>query len=201
MICLLAEMTVRPTDKSMPALPAKGPIKEQQICVTCGFCCDATLFSHAILQPGEKGTLPEKIEQNYRKEKEKEFFIQPCLYFDGECTIYGLKRANVCSSYRCQLLKDFTTKKVTQSDALEIIRGAVRMRTELIAQYRNISGNSGVINFRQLLSELGKIQKSANEGEPVNGDYEILIARCNIFEALLIKHFRSAGAFENLIMS
>ncbi len=188
-------------EKSMPALQGKGPVREQQICVTCGFCCDATLFSHAILHPGEKGTLPDKIEQNYRKEDGKEFFLQPCLYFKGDCTIYDCKRAIVCSTYRCQLLKDFAAKKITQSEALEIIRVAVRTRADLMSEYRNISGNIGEINFRQLLSELGKLQQSSTDNGPVTGAYETLIARCNIFEALLIKYFRSAGDFENLIMS
>ena len=46
------------------------------------------------------------------------------------------KRADVCSSYRCQLLKDFADGKVTLNDALEIVREARNIRTELIDQYQ-----------------------------------------------------------------
>jgi hypothetical protein len=74
------------------------------------------------------------------------------------------------------------------------------MRTEIIKEYLGISGNSGEINFRQILIELGKVQKSVAGKESLGIDYELLIAKCNIFEALLIKHFRSAEDFEKMIM-
>ena len=173
--------------------------EEQKICIKCGFCCDGTLFLHAGLVPGERGHLPEKIEQNSFSEGGKDFFKLPCLYFKGKCTIYDQKKANVCSSYRCQLLKDFADKKITFHDAQEIVREAMKMRTEIMEQYREISGESENINFIQLLRELGKVQKSVSDSNLLSAEYEMLIARCNIFETLLIKHIRSAGDFESMI--
>lgn len=178
----------------------QGPPDEQLICVTCGFCCDGTLFLHAVLQPGEKGSLPEKIEQNYRNEDGKEFFVQPCLYFSEKCTIYDRKRANVCFSYRCQLLKDFAEAKVTLPEALKIVREAMGMLNILLEEYRFISGNREDLCFMQILIELGKIQKAAGEDGSVSSEFDVLQARCNIFEALLIKHFRSTDDFEKMIM-
>jgi hypothetical protein len=75
------------------------------------------------------------------------------------------------------------------------------MRTDLIDQYRRVTGNSEGINFRQLLVDLGKTPESASEEEPVRLDYEILQARCNIFETLLIKHIRSASDFDNIMVT
>ncbi len=177
-----------------------APVEEQTICVGCGFCCDGTLFLHAHLNPGERGSLPDKIEENCFTEKDKDYFRLPCQYFSGKCTIYDRKRADVCSSYRCQLLKDFAEGKLFLSDALETVRDARNMRYEVIEEYRKISGNSDKINFRQLLLNLGKIPGAASEGKPLSMDYEMLLARCNILEALLIKHFRSAEDFEKIIM-
>ena len=74
------------------------------------------------------------------------------------------------------------------------------MRTELLEEYRRISGKAGDTVFRQLLVELGDIQKSASETITGSMDYEMFLARCNIFEALLTKHFRSAEDFEKMIM-
>jgi hypothetical protein len=178
----------------------QGPPEEQLICVACGMCCDATIFSHAILQPWEKGNLPEKIEQNYRTAGGKEFFLQPCLYFIEKCTIYDKKRADVCSSFRCQLLKDFAEAKISVKEAMETVGEAIKMRLSVMEQYRNISKNDTVISFRQVLTELGVMQKSFSLGKPDDPEFEMLLARCNIFEALLIKHFRSARDFE-LIMA
>ena len=184
----------------MVELPVQGPPEEQKICVTCGFCCDGTLFFHAMLQPGEKGSLPEKIEQNYRMEKGKEFFLLPCLYFSEKCTIYDQKRAEVCSGYRCQMLKDFSEGKVTMVDALETVRAALKIRIELISKYREVSGKNRKISFKQLLIQLGKVMKSGTKKDPSRTDYELLLARCNIFEALLIKHFRSADDFGKMMI-
>ena len=186
----------------MSELPLQGPVEEQSICVKCGFCCDGTLFLHAHLNPGERGVgrLPEWIEENSISEDGKDYFPHPCHYFSEKCTIYDRARADVCGSYRCQVLNDFADGKIILTDAMEVVREAMSIRTEIIEEYRRISGNNGDINFKQILIELGKIQKSVPERKAVSMDYEMLLARCNIFEALLIKHFRSAENFEKMIM-
>jgi hypothetical protein len=173
---------------------------EQRICVSCGFCCDGTLFLQAQLNNGERGHLPEKIEQQSFRVGDQEWFRLPCLYFTGKCTVYDKEKADVCSAYRCQLLNDFAGGKVSLHDAIESVREAVGMRKEIMKEYQRISGNTEDINFRQLLLELGRIQKPATEKEPLQMDYEMLLARCNIFAALLIKHFRSAADFEKMMI-
>lgn len=186
----------------MPDLPKQGPPDEQAICVTCGFCCDGTLFLHACLNPGERGVggLPGKIEEASFGEDGKDYFRLPCHFFTGKCTIYDKEKADVCSAYRCQLLKGFAECNEALADAQKTVREAMSLRKEIIEEYRRVSGNHGDINFRQILIELGKVQKSVSESEPVRLAYDMLLARCNIFEALLIKHFRSAEDFEKMIM-
>lgn len=180
----------------------QGPPEEQAICVGCGFCCDGTLFLHAHLEPGERGSgeLPEWIERNSITEDGKDYFPEPCGYFSEKCTIYDCKRADVCSSFRCQLLKDFASGKVTLNDALEVVRGAMQIRTLLLAEYRRISGKDRDTAFRQLLVELGDIEKFTSAAVAGSLDYDMFVARCNIFEALLTKHIRSAEDFEKMIM-
>jgi hypothetical protein len=179
----------------------KAPIDEQKICVTCGFCCDGTLFLHAHLDTGERGGgLPVKIEESGFTEEGKDYFRLPCHYFSGKCTIYDQHKANVCSSYRCQLLKDFTEGRITIDEALETVREAVRMRAVIMEEYRSVTGKSRKVVFRKLLIALGKILKTAMEERQPGDAIEMLLARSNIFEALLIKHFRSAEVFEKMIM-
>lgn len=174
-------------------------ISEQEICITCGLCCDGTIFYNAVLEPGEKGNLPEKIEQQYFSKDDKEYFRLPCLYFDGKCTIYHSKKAVVCSAYRCQLLKDFADKKITRNEALDIIKNALKMREDIYQQYKTISGINNKTWFKQILSDIGKTIEEKSEVKSVNRDYTEIIALCNIYEALLIKHFRSAKDFESMI--
>jgi len=177
-----------------------APLDEQKICIKCGMCCDGTLFFHAHLDPGERGNLPEKIEENSYSKDGKDFFRLPCPYFDGRCTIYDQKKANVCSGYRCQLLKDFAEAKLTLDEALMVVSDALTMRDQILEQYRVFSCSRRKIYFKKLLREMGKIQESLEDGAPADWGFEMLLAQCNIFEALLIRHFSPAGEFDKMIM-
>jgi len=177
-----------------------APVMEQKICVTCGFCCDATLFLKASLSHGERGHLPEKIEEASFTEEGKDFFLQPCLYFSGECTIYNRQRANICSTYRCRLLREMEEGKIAREDALKTVREAMDLRNAIMGEYKRISGKSAYIGFRQLLTELGKQMKHPANSEVPGGDYEMLLIRCNILEALLIKVFLPAEEYEKYVM-
>jgi hypothetical protein len=177
----------------------QAPACEQKICVGCGFCCDGTLFVHAVLKPEEKENLPEKISENIFIEGGRDYFRLPCEYFMGKCSIYDSRKADVCRSYRCQLLRDFAEHKISQDEAMTIVREAVSMRREILDLYRQFSGSNEKY-FMKILNELGKYQR-AGTGKEVQGmNYEILQARCNIFKVLLIKHFRSEEEFEKMIM-
>ena len=179
---------------------SEAPVEEQRICTGCGFCCDGTLFVNAGLNPGERGHLPEKIEQAGFSKGGKDYFRLPCNYFSGKCMIYDRKRADICSSFRCQLLKNFAVGKVTMNEALSVVHGAIEMRTMLLDDFCRHTGLNRGMTFRQLLTEIGKMQKSAFPEETNSVETESLIARSNIFEAMLIKYFRSAGDFEKLVM-
>lgn len=178
----------------------QAPLGEQEICVTCGFCCDGTLFAHALLNPGEKGNLPEKIEENLFSAAERDYFHLPCRYFNGRCSIYDRQRADVCGSYRCQLLRDFSDCIITYGQALGIVERARQVRSELMEQYSLLTGKRDSVHFMKVLKEAGN--NLLQEGDTVSAamDRELFLARCNIFEALLIKHFRSADEFEKLVM-
>lgn len=178
----------------------QGPPEEQEICVKCGFCCDGTIFGHAHLKPGEKASIPEKLRINIYIENGEEYFPQPCPYFEGKCTIYNQCRAEICGTYRCQLLKDLATGLINNSEALRIVTGAVEMKNSIINEYKRIDGKGEAISFRQLLVKLGKLRKASERNGLVNPEIDLLIARCNIFEALLIKNFHSADDFEKLVM-
>lgn len=184
----------------MKEVQSSAPADEQKICVACGMCCDGTLFHFAHLNHGERGTLPEKIESNSYTRDGNDYFRLPCEYFVRKCKIYGSKRAHVCGDYRCQLLKDYAGGKVELEGALDVVREALNMRAEIMEQYRRISGDRRKIYFKRLLRELGKTEDSPVRAKLGSMEYDLLLAHCNIFEALLIKHFRSADDYEKMVM-
>jgi hypothetical protein len=176
-----------------------APVGEQDICIKCGFCCDGTMFLRAFLSPGERGSLPEKIEQSSYADVDGEYFSLPCKYFDSRCTIYKSRKANVCGEFRCQLLKDFAAGIITPEEAVEIVEGAAFMRDKLIQDYMKLSGRDEKICFRKLFCELGHIQAMTPGDESVGSEYDRLLAGCNIFEALMIRHIRSKSDFDRMI--
>jgi hypothetical protein len=175
-----------------------SPKSEQAICVSCGFCCDGTLFDHATLQPGEKGGLPQYMEDSYFKNEKGEYFRLPCAYFNEKCTIYDQKKAHVCSAFRCQLLKDFAKKKITQTNAKKLVKNAMVQRKEILALSESVLNTPENIPFRKLLMELREFVNARNENDPRNQELDILTARCNIFEALLIRYFKSEDDFNSM---
>ena len=179
---------------------AVAPEGEQEICVTCGLCCDATLYMHANLQPGERGNLPLKIEAVSVSEGGKDFFRLPCGYFSGSCTIYDCRRAEVCSTYRCKLLRNYSGGFISREDALRTVREAVAMRDAIVDEYRRVTGRDAGGGFRRIPIELGQLLKEGLADEALAGAYEVLLVRCNILEALLIRFFMSDEEFEKYIM-
>ncbi len=183
----------------MNTLLVESPLDEQEICVGCGLCCDGTLFNHAVLQPGEQGNLPVEIEQRYGREGEYEFFTLPCAYFCGKCTIYGQKRASICSDFRCQLLINFSANKLTKANAIKVVDNALIYKTEIYQLYKQIFGRHYTLSFRNLLIELGKYTETMPENDPLKTSIELLRTKCIIFETLLIKNFKSLKNFEQMI--
>jgi hypothetical protein len=176
----------------------QNPKSEQTICITCGFCCDGTLFDQAALQPGEKGDLPRYMEESYFKNEKGEYFRLPCGYFDEKCSIYEHKKAHVCSAFRCQLLKDFSKKKITQANAKKLVKNAMAQRKEILALSEKLLRSPEKIPFRKLLLELHKKIHLEKENYTPNPELDILTARCNIFEALLIRYFKSEDDFNSM---
>ncbi len=177
-----------------------APENEQAVCLECGLCCDGTLFGHAELGHEEKGHLPDLIEQNVFMVDGKDYFRLPCLYFRGKCTIYESQRAVVCGSYRCRLLNDIADGKASAEEAFSIVRRAREMRNSLVLDYSIFRPGHEMLPFAKILMELGKHDKSTAGNDFTEADHDIMQARCNIFEALLIRHFRPSGHFEKMVM-
>jgi hypothetical protein len=177
----------------------ESPFSEQQICVTCGFCCDSTLFVHAYLKPGEKGTLPLEMEKTYIKIKDDEFFKQPCSYFDEKCTIYNQKKAHICGAFRCQLLKNFESGKITQQASMDLVKQTKEMREDLLVTYHQLTGDSEKMAFREILKALHEKQKELEKLGITSLEWDLLTVKCNILESLLIKHFKSEENFQSMI--
>ena len=175
-----------------------APLSEQLICTGCGFCCDGTLFDNAILKPTDIDSLPEKIEQQYVR-KEDEVFLLPCPYFCGKCSIYGQHRPSVCGDFRCQVLKNAATDKITQERAVQIVEDAIKFRTELYDLYKQVYGLDYTGSFRRMLAAINAYEPTSPGLLALQPSINILKAKCIIFNILLIKNFKSVKDFERML--
>ncbi len=177
------------------------PVVEQEICVTCGFCCDGTLFTHAVLRPGERGNLPARVEEQYSQEGEREFFTLPCAYFCGKCTIYDQKRALVCGAFRCKLLKNFAKGKITQDGATQTVANVKQLKNDIFDLYAGLVGIACSWSFMELLDELPKLWQTYSADSGKNKQVSLLVLKCALLDTLLTKTFKSSQNFDALIKS
>ncbi len=174
-----------------------APKSEQSICVSCGFCCDGTLFEHAHLKPGEKESLPPRMKEAWFKLGKKECFRLPCWYFNGKCSIYDQQKAHVCSDYRCQLLVKLSEGQLSKNDARQIVHNARQLRSQLMEAVSAHQNMEHISTFRQLLNTLREM-KEKKETEAGPTEQVLLYARCNILEALLIRYFKPDKDFDSM---
>jgi hypothetical protein len=175
----------------------KNITEEQKICISCGLCCDGTLFDKAVLQEGEKSTLPQKMKNNYFRTKNKEFFRQPCPYFSGKCMIYYQNKADICSAFRCRLLNDYYKKILNFSETDHIIRQAKILREEIFILAREVFNIDYNLPFKEILKKMNeRNQDKLDVSFPI---LEALKVKCYILEILLIKHFKPKKDFMAMI--
>lgn len=97
------------------------------ICISCGLCCNGTLFRQARVFPHEDavaiGALGFRV--NLLKDGRRNFPL-PCRYLQGTvCSIYAETRPDICPEYRCKLLKRFISGELPLDDALDLVARAV----------------------------------------------------------------------------
>lgn len=176
---------------------SNSPVSEQEICVGCGLCCDGTLFNQALLQPGERGHLPEKIEEQYVEAGDREAFRLPCAYFSGKCTIYDQPRAHICGAFRCQVLRKVSTQTMSQAQAMQTVGDALRLRDDLYGLYRQVFGHDYPFHFKQLVVDVKQAAKATPPNDPQKKAIEQLRAKCIVYSILLVKTFGAPAQSEH----
>ena len=99
----------------------------QELCQSCGLCCEGLLHSHGALMPHEVGEAA-ALGLDLVEGAEPGFSL-PCPRFDRCCTIYEM-RPNACRGFRRALLRRLDEGSVDLDDALEIVSEALKLGNE-----------------------------------------------------------------------
>jgi hypothetical protein len=101
----------------------------EQLCPTCGLCCNGVIFANLALQPDDDTArlrslgLPVSKPSSARRPPR---LPQPCAAFDGcRCRVYA-ERPRYCREFECHLLKGVKAGRTEPATALRIIRTAVQ---------------------------------------------------------------------------
>ena len=134
----------------------------EDLCISCGMCCDGTLFDLVKLEKGDDAQklkalgLPVSIS---RGKVPVARFPQPCaaLCADRTCRVYS-DRPWQCRVFECGVLKDAKAGRISFAAAFKLVRQA-RRRVEKI---------------RKLLAELGDNETHRALGERLHRTSERL---------------------------
>ncbi len=162
-------------------------LEEQEICISCGFCCDRTLFDVARLTASDE--LWGKLVDRETEIDGKRFMRLPCPYFDSKCTIYDKNKPAVCSSFKCKVLKDSINGVFTKQEALDIIKEAKKTRDELVKEYRLLKGPEKT--FREIFVDAHK-----NPEFEKNKELRLIKMKADLLDILLTKYFKPEDAFK-----
>lgn len=94
------------------------------LCLSCGFCCDGTLFDRVPLQAVELAQLGRSLNVSAGTAHAR----QPCAALEGTaCRVYE-NRPLTCRRFRCLLLEAHEAGEVTLPAAISIVDETRAMR-------------------------------------------------------------------------
>lgn len=127
--------------------------RAEDLCLSCGLCCDGTLFDFVKLEPADDAPKLKRLGLPVTVSRGKApvaRFAQPCVALcqDRTCRVYADRPAQ-CRAYECGVLKEVKAGRLSFAAALRQVKLA-RRRAEKV---------------RQLLRDLGDADEHRGVGE------------------------------------
>jgi hypothetical protein len=172
---------------------------ESEICITCGFCCDGTLFGQANSGPGDTAESLVTIgltPVNHSSGVTSGFSL-PCPHFTGLCSIYNSARPSICGIFRCRLLRSVQRGKYSVTQALQIVRETKNLRDAVLPVLDAVHADAVAIvprpeaGGRSMILRLGEVMPMAirPEGAQLRDRYGKLLVTAFHLTSLLVNEF------------
>lgn len=158
--------------------------KHQEVCKSCGLCCNGSLFKTASIEKSSHHLL--KVKQN---ESGDYYFNLPCnAHIDGCCVIYS-KRPEACAVFQCKLLKKVNAKKITDEQALLLVSLTKNQICELeyfmLKKLPELTGNS----YHDRYENFTNYYRNKLGDKGFEKDFGILQSKYNTLDTYLKEHF------------
>lgn len=166
------------------------------LCLSCGICCDGTLFSNAPVNAAEPIKEFRRMGLPIEQSAAGRFsWPLPCSQFNnGKCQIYdsSIPKPRTCSAFRCSLLRNVETRKTALPDARRIVQSALRMRSRIRSLWGkhcpDIPLTPPMINAIRLVRERSDSLAQERRRQFALTHGEFLVA-CAAFDSCVRTHF------------
>ena len=123
------------------------------LCLTCGLCCDGTLFSSVPIDKPEAARLKGRVSFVRGGGSMK----QPCRALDGSsCRVYE-DRPATCRKFRCLALWQVESGEVSEGDAQAFIAEVFTRRRRLAETMRMEHDEQGALKLARVQAKDGSI--------------------------------------------
>jgi Fe-S-cluster containining protein len=164
----------------------------QSLCLTCGLCCDGTLFWGLPLKPDDDVTPLKAIDINIVSDNDLTILKLPCAaHKNCTCTVYA-HRPQACRSFKCKLLKSFERDDISQRSAREIIKKMKSLKNEMneLAFAASTTARSG----EEILSLMKRCQTHPSIGA-TKQNYARVLLKFGELQIYLDRFFRDEAMF------
>jgi hypothetical protein len=151
--------------------------RTEDLCLSCGLCCDGSLFWAVPVKQGED--VPAPLDADGR-------LSQPCACFNGACTIYP-DRPAACRTFDCRVLQTVQAGRRDNAWAHEQIAG---MRRVLAAVDAALPGREPSL-YRRAAEFLARHQKEL--GDPAFQRRHRNVLQCLAAYETALARFHVAG--------
>ena len=158
----------------------------ENICLSCGLCCDGSLIGFVQLEKEEVASVSQFMEVNVTNGNG--IFLQPCKKYCDGCTIYA-NRPNQCASFNCDLLKSIEQKELEFNSAIEIIQEVKDIRATIEAKLANLKIELKSDSFYFKMIELKNWLQKKHSKESISKSHKELVLDLNQLNNLITKRF------------
>jgi uncharacterized protein len=103
----------------------KKPDPSSELCLSCGMCCDGTLFGRVEMSAEEAARLGKRVATAEGQ------LVQPCRALEGlKCCVYA-DRPGVCRKFKCNVLLALESGEMPQWQAQAKVKHARLLEAEL----------------------------------------------------------------------
>jgi Fe-S-cluster containining protein len=180
--------------KSAPDSLQRG----QDLCLSCGLCCDGTIFSTVEIDNPETIQRYKSAGIDFDIANEvtdgKQRFRQPCAAFAAGCCKIYPDRPLVCRNFKCDLLKAYMENEIDFFAASEIVKKVKDRKSDILRRITELDLPLKSTNIVfDLYDQAFEFFKNLEEGERKRqcGEIVLQIAALRLYISANFRNFET----------